>query len=65
MPLSAEIVQRVETPAFVLDEKRLLRDLKAAVRLRDECGCKLLYALKPLAYEFVLELMASWVCACR
>jgi carboxynorspermidine decarboxylase len=61
LPLSAEIVQRVETPAFVLDEKRLLRDLKAAVRLRDECGCKLLYALKPLAYEFVLELMASWV----
>lgn len=59
--VSAEIVQNVETPAFVLDERRLLRDLKAATRLRDECGCKLLYALKPLACDFVLELMAGRV----
>lgn len=58
---SAGIVENVETPAFVLDERRLLRDLKAAAKLRDECGCKLLYALKPLACEFVLELMATRV----
>jgi carboxynorspermidine decarboxylase len=59
--LSAEVVQSVETPAFVLDERRLLRDLKAAARLRDQCGCKLLYALKPLLCEFVLELLARRV----
>jgi carboxynorspermidine decarboxylase len=59
--LIAEIVRNVETPAFVLDERRLLRDLKAAARLRAECGCKLLYALKPLTCEFALELMASRV----
>jgi carboxynorspermidine decarboxylase len=59
--LIAEIVRNVETPAFVLDERRLLRDLKAATRLRDECGCKLLYALKPLTCEFALELMAGRV----
>ncbi len=57
----AEIIRSVETPAFVLDERRLLRDLNAAVRLRDQCGFKLLYALKPLTCEFVLELLASKV----
>ncbi len=61
LPLFAEIARNVETPAFVLDERRLLRDLRAATRLRDECGCKLLYALKPLTCEFVLELLASRV----
>jgi carboxynorspermidine decarboxylase len=57
----ADIVQSVETPAFVLDERRLLRDLKAAARLRDECDFKLLYTLKPLCCEFVLELLARRV----
>ncbi|MGO9462795.1 MAG: hypothetical protein ACLQIB_13925 [Isosphaeraceae bacterium] len=61
MPFFAGIVRNVETPAFVLDERRLLRDLRAAARLRDECGCKLLYALKPLTCEFVLDLLASRV----
>jgi len=61
LPLIADIVRNVETPAFVLDERRLLRDLKAAARLRAECGCKLLYALKPLTCEFALELIASRV----
>src|SRR5262249_46035249 len=37
------------------------RDARAAARLRDACGCKLLYALKPLACEFVLERIAGWV----
>jgi carboxynorspermidine decarboxylase len=59
--LGAEIVRNVETPAFVLDERRLLRDLNAAARVRDECGCKLLYALKPLTCEFALELLARRV----
>ncbi len=57
----ADIAGKVETPAFVIDEDRLVRDLKTASRLRDDCGCKLLYALKPLAFEFVLELMTRWV----
>ncbi len=57
----ADMVRNVETPAFVIDERRVLRDLKTAVRLRDECGCMLLYALKPLTCEFVLELMAKKV----
>jgi carboxynorspermidine decarboxylase len=60
-PMIAGIVRNVETPAFVIDERRLVRDLMAAARLRDDCGFRLLYALKPLAFEFVLELMTGWV----
>jgi len=60
-PNIADIAGNVETPAFVIDEGRLVRDLETATRLRDACGCKLLYALKPLAFEFVLELMTRWV----
>ncbi len=54
-------VAKVETPAFVIDERRVMRELKTAARLRDDCGFKLLYALKPLTFEFVLELMTGWV----
>jgi carboxynorspermidine decarboxylase len=57
----ADWISEVETPAFVIDERRLERGLKIAVRLRDTCGFKLLYALKPLTFEFVLELMMGSV----
>src|ERR1700730_3665880 len=60
-PIFAEVVRKVETPAFLIDERRLVRDLKTAARLRDDCGFKLLYALKPLTFEFVLDLMTGWV----
>ena len=59
--MNAGVFRDVETPALVLDERRLLRDLKTAVGLRDQCGFKLLYALKPLTCEFVLELMLGKV----
>ncbi len=61
MPLNAWVIATVETPALVLDDRQLLRDLAAAARLRDQCGCKMLYALKPLTCEFVLELMTGKV----
>ncbi len=61
LPLNSGVRESVETPAFVLDERHLRRDLKAAAKLRDRCGFKLLYALKPLTCEFVLELMLDTV----
>jgi carboxynorspermidine decarboxylase len=59
--LIADLICKVETPAFLIDERRVVRELKTAARLRDDCGFKLLYALKPLTFEFVLDLMTSWV----
>ena len=61
LPRVAEWVDLVETPAFVIDESSIIRALRGAARLRDEQGFKLLYALKPLTLEFVLELMKPWV----
>ncbi len=61
MPLSARVVRSVQTPALVLDEQQVLRDLESAARLRDQCGCKILYALKPMTCEFVLEWMVGKV----
>jgi carboxynorspermidine decarboxylase len=60
-PLIVDLIRNVETPAFVIDERSIVLDLEAAARLCDESGCKLLYALKPLTCEFVLELMTEWV----
>jgi carboxynorspermidine decarboxylase len=55
----SEVAASVETPAFVIDERVILRALEAAARLRERCGCKVLYALKPLACPFVLDLLKS------
>jgi carboxynorspermidine decarboxylase len=60
MALTA-LASAVETPAFVIDERVILRALESASRLREASGCKVLYALKPLACPFVLELMRPWV----
>jgi carboxynorspermidine decarboxylase len=59
--LIADVADSVETPAYVIDERRVVRGVRAAARLCADCGCKLLYALKPLTCEFVLELMTGWV----
>jgi carboxynorspermidine decarboxylase len=55
--LNAGVIRSVETPAYVFDERRVLRDLKAAAELRNQCGFKLLYSLKPLSCDFILDLM--------
>jgi len=49
----------VETPAFVIDERVVLDQLDVVGRLRDACGCRVLYALKPLALPFLLEQMKT------
>jgi carboxynorspermidine decarboxylase len=55
------VAAAVETPAFVLDERIILKHLETAARLRSLCGCKVLYALKPLVCPFALELMKPWL----
>jgi carboxynorspermidine decarboxylase len=48
----------VETPAFVLDEGEILRALRGVAGVREACGCKVLYALKPLCQVDCLRWMA-------
>lgn len=59
--ISPEHSSQVETPAFVIDERVIARRLGEAAALREATGCKILYTLKPLAFDFVLELMPAAV----
>lgn len=59
--LALSVRDRVETPAFVVDERIVLRALAAAAELRTQSGCRVLYTLKAQADAFVLDLMRPWV----
>ncbi len=59
--LPPEFIAGVETPAFILDERVVLRSLELAANLRRATGCKVLYALKPMVNSFLLELMKRHV----
>jgi carboxynorspermidine decarboxylase len=50
---------RVETPAFVYDEGAIADKLRVASSIRADTGCKVLYAMKPLALVDALRLMAA------
>jgi carboxynorspermidine decarboxylase len=52
------VKERVETPAFVYDERAIARELQIAARVRTEAGCKVLYAMKPFSIAAALRLMA-------
>jgi carboxynorspermidine decarboxylase len=49
------------TPAFVLDEVEVLKDLQALAILRERSGCKLLYSIKSLPLSAVLALSKPYV----
>jgi carboxynorspermidine decarboxylase len=59
--LSASVTEAVETPAFVVDEGALAAALDRLARVREACGSRVLYALKPLTCPFVLEAMRGRV----
>lgn len=44
------------TPAFVIDETDIRRRLRSLAELREQCGCKVLYSMKALPLQSVLEL---------
>ncbi len=48
------------TPAFVIDETDVRRRLRALAQLRRESGCKLLYSMKALPLQSILELAAEF-----
>ena len=53
----ADLPADLETPAFIYDERAVLRLLAYGQRLRAASGCKVLYSLKPLPFPDLLELM--------
>jgi carboxynorspermidine decarboxylase len=54
--------ERIPTsPAFVVDEDKVVKALKVLAKLRNESGCKLLYSIKALPLSSVLELTKPYV----
>lgn len=51
--------QVATTPAFVLDESALRRNIAQLAELREKSGCKILYSLKALPLQSVIELTGS------
>ena len=54
--LSSDV--QLETPAFIYDETDILRLLGKAAEIREDSGCRLLFAVKSFCFRDVLELMA-------
>jgi carboxynorspermidine decarboxylase len=49
------------TPAFILDEAELIKNLQGLSTLRKQSGCKVLYSIKALPFSAFLETVTSSV----
>ena len=56
--LSPELIDEIETPALIYDERKLEALLDCALAGQQRAGCKLLYAVKATAVSDVLEHLA-------
>ena len=55
--LSSELIEKVDTPALVYDERKLNYLTDLGMEAQQRAGCKLLYAVKAAAYSDILELL--------
>lgn len=51
----------IKTPAFILDESQLIANLTTLAQLRQQSGCKVLYAVKALPCSRVLDIAKPFV----
>ena len=49
------------TPAFIVDEQKLVDSLVMGKEIAERASCQLLYSLKANTIHSVLELIANWV----
>lgn len=51
----------VLTPSYVLDEKKLINNLKILKRVEDEAGCKILLAQKAFSMFYAYPIIAKYI----
>ena len=56
-----EILKRIKTPAYVLEEAKLRANLELLKRVKDESGAKILVALKGFAFSGAMELVSRYL----
>jgi len=49
------------SPAFVLNEAEITRQLEILAELRSQCGCKVLYSIKSLPFSAVMQMANPFV----
>ena len=49
------------SPAFVLDETEVIKNLETLAELRTQCGCKVLYSVKALPFSAVIDMAQAFV----
>ncbi len=59
--MAADLLDGVETPVFILDLKRLRRNLETAARVREAAGCQILLATKAFALPAAFPLMRDYL----
>ncbi len=57
-------IKKVDTPCYVIDEKRLRGNLEILARVRDRAGCKILLAQKAFSAFCVYPLIAGYLDGC-
>ncbi len=53
--------KKISSPAFIIDEQCIRNNLRSVSELRAESGCKVLYSMKALPLQSVLQLAKSCV----
>ncbi|MCF6250639.1 MAG: carboxynorspermidine decarboxylase [Methylococcaceae bacterium] len=61
MDLTIEKANLDSTPAFVIDENRLIKNLSDLVELKRQSGCQVLYSMKALPFGMVLKLAKKYL----
>ena len=59
--MALNLPEGVDTPVFVLDLKRLRRNLETAARVREAAGCQILLATKAFALPAAFPLMRDYL----
>ncbi len=57
-------IKKVDTPCYVIDEKRLRRNLEILAEVKDRAGCKILLAQKAFSAFCVYPLIARYLDGC-
>lgn len=64
LSLNEDWINRVETPCYVIDEKRLRENLELLKDVREQAGCKILLAQKAFSAFAVYPLIAQYLDGC-
>lgn len=60
MPNLQELFQNIKTPAYVLDEAALVKNLQTVKTLREKSGCKVILALKAFSMFSAFPIMRDY-----